>query len=97
MGGIHDILQIGMTDSKTSVVVSTRGQITLPSDLRRRLGIREGGVVTIEERNGVLILRPATVVELTMYDDQEIARWDAEDALDDAERRRIRKKLTRKS
>ncbi len=86
-----------MTDSKTSVVVSTRGQITLPSDLRRRLGIREGGVVTIEERNGVLILRPATVVELTMYDDQEIARWDAEDALDDAERRRIRKKLTRKS
>jgi AbrB family looped-hinge helix DNA binding protein len=86
-----------MSDSKTRVVVSARGQITLPSGLRRRLGIREGGVVTLEERNGALILRPAAVFELTMYGDQEISRWDAEDALDDAERRRIRKKLTRKS
>ena len=86
-----------MTDSKTNVIVSTRGQITLPSDLRRRLGIREGGIVTLEERNGALILRPAAVFELTMYGDQETARWDAEDALEDAERRRIRKKLTRKS
>ncbi len=86
-----------MSESKTTVVVSTRGQITLPSELRRRLGIREGGVVTLEERNGALILRPAAVFELAMYGDQEIARWDAEDAIDDAERRRIRRKLARKS
>jgi AbrB family looped-hinge helix DNA binding protein len=86
-----------MGDSKTKVIVSTRGQITLPYDLRRRLGIRGGGIVTLEERNGALILRPAAVFELTMYGDQEIARWDAEDALEDAERRRIRKKLTRRS
>jgi len=94
---IHDILKIGMGDSKTSVVVSARGQITLPSGLRRRLGIRDGGVVTVEERDGALILRPAAVVELTMYGDEEIARWNAEDALDDAERRRIRRKLTRRT
>jgi AbrB family looped-hinge helix DNA binding protein len=86
-----------MADSKTNVVVSTRGQITLPSDLRRRLGIREGGIVTLEERNGALILRPAAVFELTMYGDREIAGWDAEDALDDAEKRRLRRKLTRRS
>ena len=86
-----------MGDSKTSVVVSARGQITLPSGLRRRLGIRDGGVVTVEERDGALILRPAAVVELTMYGDEEIARWNAEDALDDAERRRIRRKLTRRT
>jgi len=86
-----------MTDSKTSVVVSARGQITLPSNLRRRLGIREGGVVTLEERNGALILRPAAVVELTMYSDEQIARWKAEDALEDAERRRICRNLARKS
>ncbi len=86
-----------MADSKTNVVVSTRGQITLPSELRRRLGIRDGGVVTVEERDGALILRPAAVFELTMYGDREIAGWDREDALDDTERRRIRKKLARKS
>jgi AbrB family looped-hinge helix DNA binding protein len=86
-----------MAESKTSVVVSSRGQITLPADLRHRLGIREGGVITLEERNGALILRPAAVVELTMYTDEEIARWDADDELGEAEKRRIRRKLARKS
>ena len=77
--------------------MSPRGQITLPADLRRRLGIKEGGVVTLEERHGELVLRPAAVVELTMYSDGDVARWDAEDKLSDAERRRVKKKLARKS
>ena len=84
-------------ESKTSVVVSSRGQITLPAELRHRLGIREGGVVTLEERNGALILRPAAVVELTMYTDQDIAHWDVDDELGEAEKTRIRRKLARKS
>jgi len=86
-----------MNDSKSTVVVSARGQITLPADLRHRLGIKEGGVVTLEERHGELILRPAAVVELTMYSDEDIRRWDAEDELSDAERGRIKKKLARKT
>jgi AbrB family looped-hinge helix DNA binding protein len=85
-----------MADSKTTKVVSSRGQLTLPADLRRRLGIREGGMVTLEEREGALIIRPAAVFELTIYGDRDIVRWDAEDALDPAETRLIRKKLTRK-
>jgi len=83
-------------ESKASVVVSSRGQITLPAELRHRLGIREGGVVTLEERNGALILRPAAVVELTMYTDEDIARWDVDDELSEAEKHRIRRKLARK-
>lgn len=86
-----------MADSKSTVVVSARGQITLPADLRQRLGIKEGGVVTVEERHGELVLRPAAVVELTMYSDEDIRRWDAEDHLSDAERRRIKKRLARKT
>ena len=86
-----------MDDSKSTVVVSARGQITLPADLRHRLGIKEGGVVTLEERHGELILRPAAVVELTMYSDEDIAHWDAEDELSDAERGRIKKKPARKT
>ncbi len=86
-----------MADSKCTVVVSARGQITLPADLRQRLGIKEGGVVTVEERHGELVLRPAAVVELTMYSDEDIRRWDAEDHLSDAERSRIKKRLARKT
>ena len=86
-----------MTDSKSTVVVSARGQITLPADLRNRLGIKDGGVVTLEERNGEIVLRPAAVVELTIYSDEDVARWDAEDELSEADRRRVKKKLARKS
>ena len=93
---ITDILQINMADSKSTIIVSPRGQITLPAELRHRLGIKEGGVVTVEERQGELVLRPATVVELTIYSDEDIRRWDAEDELSDAERARIKKKLARK-
>ena len=82
-----------MDDSKSTVVVSARGQITLPADLRRRLGIKEGGVVTLEERDGELVLKPAVVIELTMYSDDDITCWDVEDELGDAERTRIKKNL----
>lgn len=91
-----DILKYGMTDSKSTIIVSARGQITLPAELRHRLGIKEGGVVTVEERHGELVLRPAAVVELTIYSDEDIERWDAADELSDAERARIMKNLARK-
>jgi AbrB family looped-hinge helix DNA binding protein len=61
--------------SKTPLLVSRRGQITLPADLRKRLGIKEGGVMIVEERRGELILRPAAVLELDTYPDAEIAHW----------------------
>ena len=83
--------------SKTNIIVSRRGQITLPSELRQRFGIREGGVVTLEERNDELILRPAAVVELELYTDDEIARWDKEDLISESDKRRIKKRLRQRS
>jgi AbrB family looped-hinge helix DNA binding protein len=81
---------------KTTLIVSQRGQITLPADVRNRLGIKEGGVVTLEEGAGELILRPAAVLEIEMYSEEDIERWDNEDQLSKAERRRIKGKLARK-
>jgi len=81
---------------KGNVVVSARGQITLPSSMRKRLGIKAGGVLVVEDRKGELVLRPAAVVELDTYTDAEIGRWDREDRLAPGERSRILKKLGRK-
>ena len=81
---------------KENVVVSGRGQITLPVSMRRRLGIKAGGVLVVEDRKGELVLRPAAVVELVTYTDEEIARWEREDRLAPGERSRILKKLGRK-
>ena len=81
---------------KGNIVVSGRGQITLPASIRRRLGIKAGGVLVVEDRKGKVVLRPAAVVELDTYTDEEIRRWEREDRLAQGERSRILKKLVRK-
>lgn len=81
---------------KESVLVSSRGQITLPAGVRKRLGIKSGGVVLIEERAGELVLRPAAVMEVEHYADEDIAAWDAQDRLTPAERNAIAKKAARR-
>jgi bifunctional DNA-binding transcriptional regulator/antitoxin component of YhaV-PrlF toxin-antitoxin module len=64
--------------------------------MRRRLGIKAGGVLVAEDRDGELVLRPAAVVELDAYTDEEISRWDREDLLSPGERSRILKKTGRR-
>ena len=81
---------------KENIVVSGRGQITLPASMRKRLGIKAGGVLVVEDRKGELVLRPAAVVELDTYTDEEISRWEREDRLSPGERSGIVKKLGRK-
>jgi len=74
---------------RESLTVSGRGQITLPANMRKRLGIEAGGVLIAEEREGDIVLRPAAVLEIETYSAADIAGWDAEDRLDDAERTAI--------
>ena len=84
------------SSSRTKLVVTQRGQITLPADVRRRLGIKEGDVVTLEERTGAVVLRPAAVLEVEIFSDEDVARWQDEDRLDNATRARILKKLRKR-
>jgi antitoxin PrlF len=72
-----------------TLVVSSRGQITLPATLRKRLGIRSGDVVILEERGNEVVLKPGIVLEAQRYSDEQIAQWDAEDKLSDKERSRL--------
>jgi AbrB family looped-hinge helix DNA binding protein len=41
-------------------VVSERGQVTIPKELRLRLGIRPGEVLDFEEENGRLVASKVT-------------------------------------
>jgi len=82
---------------RQNLMVSSRGQITLPAKIRKRLGIQSGGIVIVEEGEGEVVLRPAAVVEIENYSDEEIARWDKEDRLDPAERDAIQKRLRKRS
>lgn len=74
---------------KETLVVSGRGQITLPAVVRKRFGLKGGDVVILEDRGNELVLRPGTVVEIELYTDEQIAEWDADDTLSEDERSTI--------
>ena len=76
-----------------TLAVSGRGQITLPAALRKRLGIKEGDVVILEERGNEALLQPGAVFEIGVYSEAEIAEWDKADELSEKERGEILKRL----
>lgn len=75
------------------LAVSSRGQITLPAGMRRHLGIQPGGAVIVEEGEGELRIKPAAVLEVELYSDEQIAAWDRDDALSPQERQHILERL----
>jgi len=81
---------------RQTLIVSTRGQITLPADIRKRFGIKSGEPVIIEDRNSELVLKPATVLEVEMYSPEQVAEWDQQDQLRDAQRKAVLNRLTRR-
>ena len=76
-----------------TLVVSNRGQVTLPAALRKRLGIKGGDVMILEDRGDEIVLKPGVVVALQLYSDEQVAHWNAADTLSDAERTHILEKL----
>jgi antitoxin PrlF len=62
----------------TTLAVSPKGQITLPAGLRKKYGIEPGGLVNLVEKDGRLVLAPAVAVEIEIYSDEDIARWEKE-------------------
>ena len=82
---------------RQTVLVSSRGQLTLPAHLRKRFGIDKGGVVVLEERESELVIKPAIVLEIEMYSDSQIAAWDDEDRLEPADRAAVSRRLAGKT
>lgn len=78
---------------KANLILSARGQVTLPAAMRKRLGLQGDAVLTAEEQGGRIILTPAIVMEWDVYTDAQIAAWDAADALGDDERQALERKL----
>ena len=82
---------------RQNLLVSGRGQITLPASVRKRLGIQSGGIVTIEEKDSEVVLRPAAVIEIETFSNEDIAQWDKEDRLESSERNALSKRLRKRS
>ncbi len=78
---------------KENLIVSSKGQITLPASMRKALGIKGSTVVTAERQGSRIVLTPAVVVETEIYDDEQIARWNREDEFAPGEREALTRKL----
>jgi AbrB family looped-hinge helix DNA binding protein len=65
----------------TVVPISKRGAVTLPPALRRKFGFGAGEnpLIVIEERDGEIVLRPASAVTVRDIPAQVIQGWIAED------------------
>lgn len=87
----------GVAIMRQTLIVSTRGQITLPADIRKQFGIKSGEPIIIEERNGELVLKPATVLAVEMYNPEQVAEWDQQDQLSNAQRKAALNRLAKRA
>ncbi len=81
---------------KENLIVSEKGQVTLPASMRKALGLGKSAVVTAEQVGGRIVLTPAVVLETELYTDEQVAGWDRADAFGKGERQRLASKLARR-
>ena len=75
--------------------VGRRGTVVLPAKLRRRLGIEEGSFVVAEEREDGILIRPATVLPVEIYNPERRAEFLLNNAVGAADYRRARAEVKR--
>jgi len=76
-----------------SAKVGKRGAIVVPAKLRRRFGIEEGTVVTAEEREDGILIRPAVVVPIERYTPEHKAEFLLSNATTRTDYRKARKEV----
>lgn len=82
---------------KENLIVSDKGQITLPATMRKSLGLGKSAILTAEQVGGKIVLTPAVVLETELYTDEQIAAWDRSDTFGEGERQQLSSRLTRRS
>lgn len=66
---------------KKMILMNERGMVTLPKQMRQRIGYGETrGILVAEERPEGILLRPGTVVAVESYSPERIAEFESADA-----------------
>ena len=47
--------------------VTSKGQVVIPAEIRKRLGIRKGTIVLVEQRGEEVVMRPLTKAYLEKF------------------------------
>jgi AbrB family looped-hinge helix DNA binding protein len=73
-----------------SARVGKRGAIIVPANLRKRFGIEEGTIVTAEEKEDGILIRPAVVIPVERYSPERKAEFLLSTAVDKSDYRKAR-------
>ncbi|HKD13744.1 MAG TPA: AbrB/MazE/SpoVT family DNA-binding domain-containing protein [Candidatus Angelobacter sp.] len=76
-----------------SAKVGKRGAIIVPARLRKRFGIEEGTIVTAEERDDGILIRPAVVVPVEKYTPERKAEFLLSNATSRSDYQKARKEV----
>jgi len=64
------------TESMTiPLSLSRRGQITLPKEVREKLGLRPGDVLLLKVEEGRLVLEPALLLSYEVYSEERLEEF----------------------
>jgi AbrB family looped-hinge helix DNA binding protein len=85
--GKSDNLTMRARETVETARVGSRGTIVLPARLRRKLGLAEGSLVLVEEREGGILVRPAQAYPVEMYPPARVAELLLNNAVDDEDYR----------
>jgi len=78
---------------KENLIVSSKGQITLPAAMRKALGLTGNAIVTAEQQGGRIVLTPAIVVETELFEEGEIEAWNRDDDFRPGERDAVTRRV----
>jgi AbrB family looped-hinge helix DNA binding protein len=65
---------------KTTVMVTSRGVITLPAKLRQALGLKADDILIAETTPEGLLLRPSVTLPVEIYGDARVREFDEGEA-----------------
>ena len=56
--------------------INGRGTLTLPKEMRRRLGLQDAGQVVAEETAQGILIRPGVTFPIEIYSEKRLAEFD---------------------
>jgi AbrB family looped-hinge helix DNA binding protein len=76
------------------VLISEKGQVTIPREIREKLRIKKGDPLVVDlDSQGVIRLQPAAVLPVETYSVKRSEEFARENTLTPTEKRRFRKYL----
>jgi len=77
------------------VKLGRKGQVSIPKSVLQRLGLEGDQILLVDvSDDGAIVLRPAGVYPLELYDDERVQAFLDEDALPEDLRERVEARVT---